>query len=62
MNVDLPQPEGPITAVTDRGWATMLMSRRAWFAPNHAERPETSMRRPSPISSFGAAGSTALAL
>ena len=42
MKVDLPHPDGPITAVTAFASATMFTSRRAWRAPNQAERPETS--------------------
>ncbi len=36
MSVDFPEPEGPIIAVTDRAFATMLTFFRTWLAPNHA--------------------------
>src|SRR3954447_22656343 len=43
-NVDFPHPEGPIRAVTCFGSTRMLMSFRAWNAPNQTLRPSTSMR------------------
>src|SRR6266576_1079787 len=43
-NVDLPQPEGPMSAVTCLGSTVMLTSASAWNAPNQALRPSTSMR------------------
>src|SRR5437588_11101342 len=43
-NVDLPQPDGPIRAVTCLGSTVMLTSARAWNDPNQALRPSTSMR------------------
>jgi hypothetical protein len=36
MNVDLPQPEGPIIAVTALALIFRLMFFRACFVPNHA--------------------------
>src|SRR3984893_17342543 len=35
-NVDLPQPDGPITAVAWFAATVMLMSCRAWVLPNQA--------------------------
>jgi hypothetical protein len=32
-NVDFPQPDGPISAVTARGETARSMSSRAWFFP-----------------------------
>src|SRR5438445_9696067 len=43
-NVDLPQPEGPMMAVTCLGSTVMLTSARARNEPNQALRPSTSMR------------------
>src|SRR5205085_5308942 len=43
-NVDLPHPDGPISAVTCLGSTVMLMSFRAWNEPNQTLRPSTSMR------------------
>src|SRR5437763_4821222 len=43
-NVDLPQPDGPIRAVTCLGSTVMLTSARAWNAPNQALRPSTATR------------------
>jgi hypothetical protein len=39
MNVDFPQPEGPMTAVTFRSTSGSVMLFRARLLPNHAERP-----------------------
>jgi len=46
-NVDLPQPEGPITAVQWLARAVMLMSYKACFLPNQAFKLFTWM--PTPI-------------
>src|SRR3954451_11667104 len=43
-NVDLPQPDGPMSAVTSLGSTVMLTSASAWNGPNQALRPSTSMR------------------
>src|SRR5437016_1963753 len=42
--VDLPQPDGPIMAVTCLGSTVMLTSARACVEPNQALSPPTSMR------------------
>src|SRR5205807_9629074 len=42
--VDLPQPDGPIRAVTSFGSTVMLMSDSAWNEPNQTLSPSTSMR------------------
>src|SRR5581483_9865774 len=42
-NVDLPHPEGPITAVAWRGGIVIEMSYKACVDPNHAFSPATSM-------------------
>src|SRR5881409_2331141 len=41
MNVDLPQPEGPMIAVTAFGAIASPMSRRTWASPNQALRSLT---------------------
>src|SRR2546422_10068098 len=41
MNVDLPQPEGPMIAVTALGAIASPMSRRTWRVPNQALRSLT---------------------
>src|ERR1700680_3746306 len=46
-NVDLPQPEGPMTAVAWLASAFMLILRRAWVLPNQAFKFSTWM--PTPI-------------
>src|SRR5436305_6801713 len=43
-NVDFPQPDGPMRAVTSLGSTVMLASASAWNEPNQAFRPSTSMR------------------
>src|SRR3954471_11752883 len=43
-NVDLPHPDGPMSAVTCLGSTVMLMSASAWNEPNHTFSPSTSMR------------------
>src|SRR5437763_5152531 len=43
-NVDLPQPDGPMSAVTCFGSTVMLTSSSAWNEPNQALSPSTSMR------------------
>src|SRR5919204_4830679 len=43
MNVDLPHPLGPMTAVTAWGFAVIETSFRTWLYPNHAFRSETSI-------------------
>src|SRR5947209_7053802 len=42
--VDLPQPDGPMTAVTCLGSTVMLTSATAWAEPYQALSPSTSMR------------------
>src|SRR5689334_12504744 len=42
--VDLPQPDGPMRAVTCLGSMVMLMSASAWNEPNQTFSPSTSMR------------------
>ena len=39
MNVDLPQPDGPMIAVTVRSGKVRLMSSTAWWAPKKALSP-----------------------
>src|SRR5437870_11970001 len=41
MNVDLPQPEGPMIAVTALGAIASPISRRTWSVPNQALRSLT---------------------
>src|SRR5947209_6581341 len=41
-NVDLPHPDGPMSAVTCLGSTVMVTSARAWKVPNQALRPSTS--------------------
>src|SRR5437764_15006506 len=43
-NVDLPQPDGPIMAVTCLGSMVMLTSAMAWVVPYQALSPSMSMR------------------
>src|SRR3954470_15136548 len=43
-NVDLPHPDGPMSAVTSFGSTVMLISDSAWNEPNQTFRPSTSMR------------------
>src|SRR4051794_1564255 len=43
-NVDLPQPDGPMNAVTDFGSMPMLTSSIALTWPYQADRPTVSMR------------------
>src|SRR5438874_11680900 len=43
-NVDFPDPEGPISAVTGFGSTVMSMSDSAWNEPNQTLSPSTSMR------------------
>src|SRR5262245_29834317 len=50
MNVDLPQPEGPMSAVTAFGAIEMPISCSTWCSPNHALRPLT--RMPSAMSPY----------
>src|SRR5579863_3185794 len=47
--VDLPHPEGPITAVARLAGASMSMSYKAWVLPNQAFNFSTLM--PTPIKS-----------
>src|SRR5579864_5504246 len=42
-NVDFPQPDGPMMAVTDRSWNVMETSRTAAIEPNLASRCSTRM-------------------
>ncbi len=46
--VDLPDPDGPIRAVTARALAVMLMSLSTWREPNHAFSPEASKATAAP--------------
>ena len=46
MNVDLPQPDGPITAVTLRSTSGSEISRSACLSPNHAESLSASIFAP----------------
>src|SRR5437763_5283652 len=62
-NVDLPQPDGPIMAVTCFGSMVMLTSASACVEPYQALRPSTSMRLAigesrsgKPVSAGGEAG------
>src|ERR1700733_11197107 len=48
--VDLPHPEGPITAVARLAGASMSMSYKAWVLPNQAFNFSTLM--PTPIGQF----------
>src|SRR5262249_2879525 len=50
-NVDLPQPEGPISAITDRSGIDSPMSNRACFSPyqNDRLRTENLSFTPSPL-------------
>src|SRR5688572_8686620 len=41
MNVDLPQPEGPMMAVTPLAWISMSMPCRTSWSENQALRPLT---------------------
>src|SRR5262245_15195920 len=43
-NVLLPQPDGPMMAVTARSRRSTLIPRTAWVTPNHAFRLRTSTR------------------
>src|SRR5207244_5497774 len=52
-NVDLPQPDGPIIAVTCLGSMAMLTSARACAAPYQALSPSTSMRLAMAVSGSG---------
>src|SRR6266550_9227482 len=52
-NVDLPQPDGPIIAVTCLGSMVMLTSARACVAPYQALSPSTSMRLAMAVSGSG---------
>ena len=40
--VDLPQPEGPIRAVTSPRGTPMLISKSAWLSPYHSRNRSTS--------------------
>src|SRR5256712_10255781 len=57
MNVDLPQPEGPMIAVTALGAIASPMSRRTWRVPNQALRSLTRIpsAMPSPHRAVAAA-------
>src|SRR5215470_117868 len=50
MNVDLPQPDGPMSAVTAFGAIEMPISCSTWCSPNHALRSLT--RMPSAMSPY----------
>src|ERR1043166_6642066 len=43
MNVDLPQPDGPMIAVTDRSWKCIVAPRTACTAPKYASSCSTRM-------------------
>ena len=45
--VDLPQPDGPISAVTSPRWKVRLISYRAWALPYHRLKSDTSITEPS---------------
>src|SRR5262249_31456988 len=51
MNVDLPHPEGPIRAVTDRSVMSSVMSKRACLAPYQNDSPETLNLAATPVRS-----------
>jgi len=42
MNVDLPQPDGPIRAVTEPAANSRFISAKTWFLPNQACTPRAS--------------------
>jgi hypothetical protein len=46
INVDLPQPDGPIKAVTDPAVKSKLIFERTWFLPNQAWIPRVSQPVP----------------
>src|SRR5262245_35147855 len=52
-NVDLPQPDGPIMATTDRSGMSREMSNRAWLGPYQNDRPWTLNLARTPCKSGG---------
>src|SRR5262249_44459290 len=50
-NVDLPQPEGPIRAVTERQGMLRLMSNKACLSPYRNDRPLTANLAFTPVKS-----------
>src|SRR5437763_15653339 len=57
-NVDLPHPDGPITAVTAWGFAVIDTFFRTWFEPNQAFRSETSILLTSGVMTTGSGEGT----
>src|SRR5689334_19709355 len=47
--VDLPEPEGPMSAVTRLGAKSMVKSLMLWRSPYQAFRPRTVMRCPAAV-------------
>ncbi len=50
-NVDLPQPDGPIKAMTERSGIEIETLWRAWLEPYQNDRPRTSNLNRSPLRS-----------